>query len=511
MLYTTLPRTSFDKTTYPNLEDRMNGGPIPIPYGHLENVIPVCVDVITKRQKFAGREIGAIDEIRNGGELLVAGSDYTTDLANAEFTLLSTPWLEPATLYYFVLEADYPVGGGHLSFKKCHTAGYAGGQAFIIDGAGVWTAQPAVDILFRLKGRAKLSGGSTNKVDTTYLGRGAGLPLRDAAARTRIAQSFTTGAKGFYATSISLWTTRKGAPPASLLRATILSAYLPAEVRVGARSVEIDVKVDERYWKYSLPFPLQTEDSDLRGDIRGVLKAGAVIYDGADMLWDLVVTEIGKASTIIDPAALADFKTKRAWEVAYNLDRTLTFGKILAKLERSLLFKFTPLQNQTHGPVVYEAVEPPNTPHLQDGDFKTFSMARRFSSVRARIKVKYDESPSDQDVFKLAELESQVAEFFYGVDSTLEVETYHKTAAGAAWLAGKLSSMYEMPPLEAKFEVWGYGLDLLPGRDKVHLTRIRACYAGGNLSGVLFRIERILKRPDTRSTEVVAVLDTQTY
>jgi len=104
-----------------------------------------------------------------------------------------------------------------------------------------------------------------------------------------------------------------------------------------------------------------------------------------------------------------------------------------------------------------------------------------------------------------------VAKFVYGTEETLEVETYLKREAAAATLAADYLGMYEVPPLEITFEIRGYGLDLIPGRDKVRITRTRAAYAGGALNDALFRIVKITKRPATASTEIVAVLDTQTY
>jgi hypothetical protein len=99
----------------------------------------------------------------------------------------------------------------------------------------------------------------------------------------------------------------------------------------------------------------------------------------------------------------------------------------------------------------------------------------------------------------------------YGVEDTLEVETYLKQAGDAATLAADYLGMYEMPPLEITFEIRGYGLNLIPGRDKVKITRMRAAYAGGILNDVLFRIVKITKKPGTASTEIVAIQDDQTY
>jgi hypothetical protein len=227
------------------------------------------------------------------------------------------------------------------------------------------------------------------------------------------------------------------------------------------------------------------------------------------MLEDLVVTRLGKSAAILDATTLANFKAKRTQEIAAYIDRDITFGEIVGKLESSLLFKLIPLHDGTYAPIVYEAGEGA-APHLRDEHFLSFSMKRNFSAVRSIVKIKYDENPGNNE-FKVKEADSNVARFVYGTEETLEVETYLASSADAASLADDYLGMYEAPPLEITFEGRGYGLNLIPGRDKVKITRTNAAYAGGTLSGVLFRIVKITKKPASASTEIVAILDTQTY
>jgi hypothetical protein len=240
------------------------------------------------------------------------------------------------------------------------------------------------------------------------------------------------------------------------------------------------------------------------------LKLPVTIVDGADMLEDLVVTQLKRAPSILDPTALADFKTKRTQAIATYIDSDTTFGEIVGKLETSLLFKFIPLHDGTYAPTVYAADIAEVRPHFFDEHFLSFSIRRNFSAVKSVVKVKYAETPDSQE-FKVAEDDSNVARFVYGTDETMEVETYLVSGANAATLAASYLGMYETPLLEVTFEVRGYGLNLIPGKDKVKLTRTNAAYAGGTLAGVLFRIVKLTKKPGTASTEIVCVLDTQTY
>jgi hypothetical protein len=507
MLNTQLPTTRYNKTTYANLEDRADGAPVPIAYGNLHDVMPTCINTSTQLFKLAEHAIHAIDEIRTDTETLVVTADYTADLPNAQFSLLATPYLAANTTYYLVIEADYVVSGtDHLHLKQ-FGATYANGSIWAIDGSSVWSADTAHDLRFQIYGKKTLDGQEQIKVKNN-VGTATNIGLRDAATRTRLAQSFKTGATGFYATRVNVWISKTGAP-AGNVRVSILSAYTPAEVQLGAKSAEYVIGTTGNTARFF--FPLRAEVSNLACDIEGVEKTGAPIVDGADMLEDLVVTRLGKTTAgLLDAAALADFKTNRAQVVKAYIDRDMTFGEILGKLEASLLFKFAPLHDGTYAPTVYAAGEPAGTPHFFDEHYLSFSMCRDSGAVKSIIKVKYDENPTNQE-FKAATVSSNVAKFVYGINETQEVETYLADGTEAAALATSYSTMYETPPLGVTFEIRGYGLNLIPGRDKVKLTRTNAAYAGGTLAGVLFRITKLTKKPASASTEIVCVLDTQTY
>jgi len=268
----------------------------------------------------------------------------------------------------------------------------------------------------------------------------------------------------------------------------------------------VTVVPDVLHFKYALTHGDEAETADTGGTW-----VGAIVI-GADMVEDLIVNRLGKSSSILNAVALLDFKTNRRQEIAAYIDSDTTFGDIVGKLESSLLFKFVPLHDGTYAPSVYADSDPVGItpPHFFDEHFLSFSMRRDFSAVRSIVKAKYAETPDAQE-FKVAEATSNVAKFVYGTEETLEVETYLTDGTDATTLAEDYLYMYETPPLEITFEVRGYGLDLLPGRNRVRITRTRATYAGGTLNGVLFRIVKITKKPGTASTEIVAVLDTQTY
>lgn len=509
MLNIKLPKTRYNTTTYPNLEERADGALIPIAYGDLHGVVPVCIDTDLKTYKMADHAIHSIDAVKTEIETLVLTSDYSVNLADAEFSLISTPYLAANTTYYFVVEADYGVDPSDYIALKRFGNTYSGGNVFSIDGAGAWMPDATHDLRFRIYGKSTLADQEVLQINNGRSTSETNLGLKDDAARTRLAQSFLTGSSAFYLTRIQLFQRVFGAPSGNI-RIAILSAYTPAEVQVGVKSFNYAIDPDAIRAPFFVFFPLHSDASNLTCDIEGAEKVGATIIDGADMLEDLVVNRIGKSSSILEPVTLANFKAKRTQTIAAYIDSDTTFGDIVGKLESSVLFKFVPLHDGTYATTVYETGEPTGTPHFFDEHFLSFSMRHNFSAVKGIVKVKYDGNPGNSE-FKVAEVDSDIAKFVYGVEDTLEVETYLKAGAHAATLASDYLGMYETPPLEITFEIRGYGLNLIPGKDKVKITRTRAAYTGGVINGVLFRIVKLTKRPATASTEIVAILDTQTY
>ena len=527
MLNIKLPKDHYNKTTYPLLDDIADGGFIPLAYGVLINIPMTCIDTVAARYKCAGHAIHDFMAVRTQNETLLP-ADYTEYLADGELAIPGavTPYLEVGT-YWLVIEADlleFPISAtDYILFTKWTKTGPEG-SCYSIDGAGNWSEDTTHFLHHLIFGRNALDREETRQ---TYVGENhlgstfSQLALHDNQARTRIAQQFTVSTP-FFLTRIVLDSMISGTCVGSIsgnLIVKILSDTSP-ETQVGAQSKPYAFGTVVFYCP-NMMWPLRSVDfSALYCDIVGATDGSNPILDGADMLEDLVVNRLGKAISILDSTALANFKAKRTQGIAAYIDSDdMTFGDIVGKLESSLLFKFIPPQDGTCAPTVYEDDSSGQVrPHFFDEHFLSFSMRRDFSAVRSIVKVKYEETPDSQE-FKIAEAVSDVAKFVYGTEETLEVETYLSAYSSggvsddtdAVALAEDYLYMYETPPLEITFEIRGYGLDLIPGRNKVRITRTRAAYAGGALNDVLFRIVKITKKPGTASTEIVAVLDTQTY
>jgi hypothetical protein len=519
VLNTRLPKNHYKKAVapdYPNLEDNADGAFIPLAYGVLENIPMVCVDTTLSTYKCADHAIHDFTEVRTERETLLA-ADYVEDLANGELTIAiaTTPYLVPGT-YWFVIAADYVASGSnYIRFSRWNKTA-AEQVSYSIDGVGggAWTEDATHYLEHTIYGRDSLDAKDTRRISPGRETTWSQLALRDdptaTLLRTRIAQKFVV-TSAFYLTKIKLEYQRMGTA-AGNITIKILSDDSP-ETQVGAQSTALAIGTTGWNWP-KVEWPLRAvELSALYCDIEGaesIASPGNPIVDGADMLEDLVITQLDKASSILDPTALADFKAKRTQAIAAYIDSDTTFGEIVGKLETSLLFKFVPLHDGTYAPTVYAADTVEVRSHFFDEHFLSFSMRRNFGAVKSIVKVKYAATPDSQE-FKVAEDDSTVARFVYGTEETMEVETYLVSKANAETLAADYLGMYETPPLEVTFEIRGYGLNLVPGKDKVKLTRTNAAYSGGALAGILFRIVKLTKKPGTASTEIVCVLDTQTY
>jgi hypothetical protein len=284
MLNVQLPSTRYNKTIYPNLEDRADGAPIPLAYGNLHGVIPVCVDTVAKTYKVAGHAIHSIDELRTDTETLIA-SDFVADLPNGELSLDPgiTPYVESGSTYYFVLEASYapdPVNYVKIGAWEVTPAGDI--DSWEIDNAGAWTEHNTHSISYQIFGKDALD--QPEKLRLDYSGANPGTPaitiaLGDANARTRVAQKFIP-LSSFYVTRIYL-NYQKAGTPSGTIRVAILSAKNPpGEIQVGTKSITTTVKTAVYNYAW-MNFPQRApEVSALFADIEGAEKSGATIIDG---------------------------------------------------------------------------------------------------------------------------------------------------------------------------------------------------------------------------------------
>lgn len=514
MLDEVIPKNKYWLADYPNLEDGAEGSVIPEMWGHVDNITPICIDTSAHTYKIANRALISFDNIYatyEVGELscrrtLISGVDYTEDLADAEFTLASTPYLNASTTYYFVLTGTYAINGAaYVSFAK-RGAVYAGGQRFDIDGASAWTGI-ADDIQFQIIGKEAIDGKEKIFVNngSTWSGWSYAARLRDAAGRTRLAQSFTTGSKSFYLTKVKLWAKKTGNPTGDVTM-KILSAYNPAEVQVGVQSSRMnsDDTSDWKTGKALAEFPIRGNPSGL------LVEASAAPNTVADIITDCYTNVLGGSSADLETADFAALDAVKTEILGIYLDEEMTFNEFIEKLEVGQTFKFLPTLGGKYTVKYYVAGEPAGTPHFRDEDFITFKCTRDWDAVYQTVKVKYYENPTAQ-VWEVEEDSSGIAYLLYKNTQTLTVETWLTEGPDAAALATTYLGLVEEPQKIIEFEIpGGYGFDMIPTQ-KVKITRTRGDDTGGTFNGVLFRVLKLQKNIAQGTTTITAVLDTQSY
>lgn len=502
-----VPKNHFLHADYPGMEENILGLPIPIGWGNIHDIVPFCIDTAGLVFKIVDQAIEDIVEIRSKGIPLSAGS-FTEDLAVAEFTLKGTPYIVEGETYYFAISGDYTIDGTNYLRLISETI-HASQQGYEIDGADLWSTHAGRQLLFAIYGKERLD------LDEELILGSFGIPigtinLRDAAARTRVGCSFVAPAAdrgfGHFVTRIRIFLSAPSAgTPAGNIWATLFSGINP-DAQIGMQGDAVAL-TDPSVGSYTLTMPQDGEDSDLLADIES--PNPKLVY-GADILKDLFVSILGKPLAILEPTSLANLLALRTQELKVFVDRDTAVGDFIGKLEASLLWKFLPLQDGTYGTIVFEPGEPAGTPHFRDEDFLSFKIERDLAVVRNIVRIKYDENPATQE-FKTAEATSDLARLFYSNEESIEIETWLRHDVDAVDLAEDYSYFFQEPQARIIFEVHGAGLNLLPGRDKVKITRSRAAWAGGSINGELFRIMRVTKRPATNTAEIMAVPDTRTY
>ena len=522
MLNVLVPKNHFLTINYPLMEDYVLGLSIPLGWGNIHDVVPFCIDTVALRFKLVDQHVD-ITEVRSKGIVLNTPGSYVAYPTIAEFVLEGTPYFAGGATCYFAVSGTYPISlTDYLQFR---TLGNALHTAYTIDGAGVgstWTPLAGRTLGFNAFGKQTLAG--TEEQIHQGLGNAPAIqPLRNVAANTRLGDSFVVPAPGYFLTRIQvfLYTPPQVGTPIGETSVTTYSSLGPglnAEVQEGMQGDQLQIITGQAV--YSLTLPQAGEDADLVADIESPFP---MLTTGAEIIEDLFINTLDK--DILDATWLADFGVSRTQMLKVFIDREMTVGDFIGKMEATLLWKFIPLQDGAtvalkYAPVAFGGVKDLATApayHFRDEDFLDFRMEHDLSTVRNIVRVKYDEAPDTQE-FKIATAQSDYARLFYSCEDTVEIETWltGEGESGSAFpddaedLARAYMKFFMKPQARITFRVHGFGLNLLPGRDKVRLTRSRAMWQGGAINGDLFRIMRLVKSPATNSTEMTAILDDDT-
>lgn len=520
MLNEPICKLKYNKTDYPLLEDRADGIPVPELWGTKTNITPVCIDTAALIYKWQHRESYALSAVRVDDPpiTLVDGVDYTKNLTLSTVQIVGTPLLLAATAYYIVIEGDFGWdASNYIAFagSSNNTEGVVE-STWSINAAGAWSDDGSANdaMCFSLWGKDALT--DADWVRLTFDNWSGWTPARkvllDNAARTRIAFKITTPAGSpFYASKIQLFASAVGAPTGNL-RASILSAYTPAEVQMGGKSQSLVVGGLSEQLPFT--FTMRGAPSTVLVDATGFPTGGAAITKAADIIEDIWGADIlgGTPGALTWLPSQSDFNTARPQALSIFIDKdNITFGSFISKMETSLRFKMIPNMAGGYSFGFAASGTPAGTLHFKDEDFLTFNSFRNWKSIFRAVKVSYSEDPTNNE-FQVYESSSEIADFIYKNKEILALETYLGNSTDAAACAAAYISMLEYPQRWIEFSVaGGYGLLLLPFISKVQITRERADNAYGILNGELFRVFSVSKNILTGVCKISCLLDEQTY
>ena len=507
MINTIIPLRNYDIVTYPNIDPTAVGNAIPIGYGTLTNIPPTQIDTTAHAFKIVDQSIHSIDAIRSAAKNpLILGLDYTQDLTTGQFTLIFNQKFSVGIghTYYFSVEGDFAISGSNYVVVG-ESSSVANGQGYTINGSRGWSSTSGQSVSFQLYGKVSVDAAETLYIDNSDTS-GTAKNLRNSATDTAIGQAFTVGTQ-FFPTKLILYGGSVVGTPSGNVWVKFYSSKSP-ETQFGPLTATIPA--NEATDGAQLATPICNEDTNLTCDIQGPVNGSSVVITTADdVIYDIVVGIMGYPAATLDATPLAAMHTRCTQTLGIFVDRQLTFGDFNSQLEQTVLYKWTPYHDGTYGTVVFLSGTPANTPVLADEDFIMFNVIHEVQAIQKHINIKYAES-LDGQTFKAKDMVSNISNFFYSNAESLEMETYLVADADAAALCANFLTLYQQPQILVDFEVHGYGLNLVPGRDKVSISRKRAPWPGGAMTNVLFRIMKIVKKPQSATTEIIAQLDTQT-
>jgi len=90
-LFGSIPTAIYDLTAYPDMDPNAVGRAIPILFGELDNLVPVCIDTVLFKYLVAGHALQDISVVYKDGVILATPGDYTATPATAIIDLVADP------------------------------------------------------------------------------------------------------------------------------------------------------------------------------------------------------------------------------------------------------------------------------------------------------------------------------------------------------------------------------------------------------------------------------------
>jgi len=260
-------------------------------------------------------------------------------------------------------------------------------------------------------------------------------------------------------------------------------------------------------------FTLNIAFSAINGDVlevdaKGFTDNGTMWYKGADIAKDILKTYLGFIDDDLDLQSFIDTNLVRTYALCIYLDTDISSREVLQTIGRSIIAFFSPTEDGKLSFEAYEPTVPAGTLELFEADYRTWKVTKDHKFVRNKVKIQYDQNPSNQK-FKKVERNNYKVLYKYGVRETLSLKTYIKNKTDAETIAEGIRDMVSKPitTLDTTFGVKGY--TLFPTR-KLKVTKARAADESGSFDAKVFRIKNVSKNTATESTRIEGMDDLQT-
>lgn len=232
--------------------------------------------------------------------------------------------------------------------------------------------------------------------------------------------------------------------------------------------------------------------------------ASALIETGADICRFLIVVFLGKPSSVIDTSSFAAARTRAPEPLAFYLKESVSARNIFDALERSTISDIVVDGSGMVYYSVYVSTVPSNITDFYDRDYIGFEVEKRADDVYTTVSVLYNQDPSSGVWQSVSSTEAATA-VRHNRPERKDLQTYIRSRDGAQAVSDRTKELAKNPARIVKFSSKGKLVDKKVG-DKIRLTRTRAIDSTGALSAAVMRIMN-LKQNGIQGLSYVECID----
>jgi hypothetical protein len=506
-----IPTDRANTTIYANLDDGAEGTPIPLPFGNVIGIVPVQVDTVTRRFKFASYPCRSLVVRRLTGSeetsvTLTTPSEYSPNLTDGEFTLGIDPGDD-------VIVCD-------VEGVLCNPEVFSNGNF------ESWTGDDPDDWTVAESGASTV----TKEATDTHLGGGAAkLTVDGSNSAVSIHKHATLSANKKM--KVHLWYKTEPSKTAYLeLKNSAGNVYLKSDGTWNAGAATITLPdTGGEYVLFTLPLTVNASYTDYVFTLGNLSAASSVIlfddvhliytepyaklsgvqysYNVADILYFLLVNENFVDGLNVDYDSFLDVKYGRSYEFAFAVRDATATQDIINRLQQSAVFHWVLTMAGIHKAIRFVVGPTPSSLRVKDENYLAFSSTKRTTEVYKKVVINFAPNPADDTSASVESVDENIATR-YGSDETLTIATYLKQLADAQNLAEFYRLLVQQPSTKLELGIGPIGMMLTP-TDKILVSQKisdeKDTYQ--RYDEAVFRVLEITKNLENLSVQLVAYSD----